>query len=212
MFAPLIQMSDPNRLPSTFKSLYRLFLRVASASVLHHPRASRNLRRRWRPTFNDAARITRGIQQETESESDRQVRIEWLDEWNKRSTLLKLPTARTTTLTGGKVDNTLEFFYTSSHTRGIPNAVTRALAFAVQDERARALTKMYARKTWKPTNPDFATQHLKSLEKQKKQESIDNNSQGSLEEILKMAEATSNLHLGTNKISLGHYVYRRAGR
>ena len=85
-------MSDPNRLPANFKSLYRLFLRTASASVLHHPRASRNLRRRWRPTFDDAARVTREVQREHiyyESESgNKKGGVEWLKLWHERSKCL----------------------------------------------------------------------------------------------------------------------------
>lgn len=35
------------------------------------------------------------------------------------------------------------------------------------------------------------------------------NSLGALDELLQMAEATSNLTLGTNTVPLGRYVYRR---
>lgn len=110
------------------------------------------------------------------------------------------------------MDNTLELLYTSSHSRGIPNLVTRALSFATEEERRRAFVKLYARTTWRPSDPQAASQHLrkpKNVEKRKEQEVMEYNSLGALDELLQMAEATSNLTLGTNTVPLGRYVYRR---
>ena len=110
------------------------------------------------------------------------------------------------------MDNTLEFLYTSSHSRGIPNLVTRALSFAIQEERQRALAKLHARPIWKPSNPQSASERLrklKTVEKRMEQEVMEHNSLGALNELLQTAEATSNLTLGTNTVPLGRYVYRR---
>jgi len=48
----------PNALPPSFTSLYRLFLRLSSASVLHYQPAKLNLIARYRPAFEEAAKLT----------------------------------------------------------------------------------------------------------------------------------------------------------
>lgn len=80
-------MDIQSRLPATFRSLYRLFLRTASATVLHHRQARRNLRQRWRPVFDDGAKVTRELQNAPEDAPDSWIkgREEWLKVWNKRS-------------------------------------------------------------------------------------------------------------------------------
>ena len=74
-------------LPKTFKSLYRLTLRTASAAVLHHPHATRYLRQLYRPAFDDAvAAVTR--LQNASSGSDKKEDIArlrgWYLEWGQR--------------------------------------------------------------------------------------------------------------------------------
>ncbi len=82
-------------LPAAFKSLYRLHLRTVSAAVMHHKGATRNLRRLWRPTFDDGARVTQelllvqGGRKNSESppgpENAGTAQLEnWLNEWNNR--------------------------------------------------------------------------------------------------------------------------------
>ena len=76
------------RLPASFTSLYRLFLRTASASVLHHKTARLNLITRWRPIFNAAAKVTKELEysspQDNSSSTWRQERVDWLNIWNER--------------------------------------------------------------------------------------------------------------------------------
>lgn len=90
--------------------------------------------------------------------------------------------------------------------------MTRALSFATQEERRRALSKLSARPVWKPSNPQAASEHLRNprtVEKHMEQEVMEHNSLDALNELLQMAEATGNLTLGTNTVRLGRYVYRR---
>lgn len=73
------------QLPPEFKSLYRLFLRTVSATVLHHPQATRNLRLLWRPAFDAAARVTNQYNDPHTDEAQRTLQGEWLKEWEQRS-------------------------------------------------------------------------------------------------------------------------------
>jgi hypothetical protein len=87
------QSMDPARLLFTSMtqlptSVYRLLLRTCSAAVLHHRRSCLNLRKRWRPTFDAAARVTKALQQAPSDATDtwRAEREKWLRTWNARST------------------------------------------------------------------------------------------------------------------------------
>lgn len=89
----IISLCSPDmqgRLPASFTSLYRLFLRTASASVLHHKTARLNLITRWRPIFNAAAKVTKELEYSNPQDSSssnstwRQERIDWLKIWNER--------------------------------------------------------------------------------------------------------------------------------
>ena len=79
------------RLPASFTSLYRLFLRTASASVLHHRTARLNLITRWRPIFDAAAKVTNELEHSPQDSTStwRQERIDWLKIWNERGQLFK---------------------------------------------------------------------------------------------------------------------------
>lgn len=75
------------RLPATFRSVYRLFLRTSSATVLHHKQARRSLRERWRPVFDAGAKVIYELQDKPDDASDTWVREreEWLKNWDERS-------------------------------------------------------------------------------------------------------------------------------
>ena len=79
-------MGHQCRLPASFTSLYRLFLRTASASVLHHRSARLNLITRWRPVFDAAAKVTKELEYSPQDSTStwRQERIDWLKIWNER--------------------------------------------------------------------------------------------------------------------------------
>lgn len=79
---------SPARLPPTFTSLYRLFLRATSASFLHQARSTRQLRRLWRPVFDGAACVLVKSQSEHPGSLERQKLEEWLRTWDSRSTRL----------------------------------------------------------------------------------------------------------------------------
>jgi hypothetical protein len=73
------------RLPSTFTSLFRLFLRTTSATVLHHTAAKHSLRKLWRPSFTQAARVIRQLENVAMDASERDKLQIWLDSWERRS-------------------------------------------------------------------------------------------------------------------------------
>lgn len=74
-----------NKLPSSFTSLYRLFIRASSASVLHHRAATRNLRKLWKPTFREAAVVIHKLQSPTLEISERERLEEWRSVWELSS-------------------------------------------------------------------------------------------------------------------------------
>jgi hypothetical protein len=80
-------MSDVvrSRLPSTFTGLYRLFLRMSSASVLHQRQAKKNLRKLWRPVFDDAAVVINKLQNDSVNTTERDALGNWLKVWEARS-------------------------------------------------------------------------------------------------------------------------------
>lgn len=71
-------------LPPSLASLYRLFLRAASASVLDQRTARKELRKLWRPNFETAARIIRDIERADLAVAEKARRKEWLRVWEQR--------------------------------------------------------------------------------------------------------------------------------
>lgn len=74
-----------HKLPPSFTSLYRLFLRASSAAVLHHRAATRNIRTLWKPTFRDAAVVTRKLQSPTLGSSEKEQLERWCRQWELSS-------------------------------------------------------------------------------------------------------------------------------
>lgn len=81
-----LHISPRSSLPQSFTSLYRLFLRATSASVLHQSRSTRSLRRLWRPTFKYAGNVIHRLQSETLGTPERARMESWLKVWDTRST------------------------------------------------------------------------------------------------------------------------------
>lgn len=80
-----------HRLPPSFISLYRLFLRASSASVLHQNEARKQLRRLFRPVFDAAAQVVKDLHSNQLSPSKR-IRSEcFLDTFQQRSTSIHHP-------------------------------------------------------------------------------------------------------------------------
>lgn len=74
-----------NGLPPSFTSLYRLFLRASSASVLHQNASRKQLRRLFRPVFDAAARVVGDLQSNQLSRSERMNLEHFLNTFNQRS-------------------------------------------------------------------------------------------------------------------------------
>ncbi|KAJ6497431.1 hypothetical protein C8R45DRAFT_127037 [Mycena sanguinolenta] len=172
-------------LPPDLTSLYRLFLRTSSASVLHQNRGTRTLRRLWRPAFEDAARITNQLQTNSVS-TDRRKELEiWLQAWHLR------------------IDNTLALLYTSSKARGLPHRLTRNLGSLVRREQQRLDSMRLPQ--WKPSLPADAVEY-QPLYVDKQWAAIKHRQDeavvawNALEEVVRMAEGRNELSLG--KISL----------
>jgi hypothetical protein len=75
------------KLPSSFTSLYRLFLRTSSTAVLHHRAATRHVRILWKPTFREAAVVIHKLQSPTLGISEKEQLERWRCLWELRSEL-----------------------------------------------------------------------------------------------------------------------------
>ena len=69
------------KLPPSFTSLYRLFLRTSSAAVLHHGPATHYVRTLWKPTFREAAVVVRKLQSPTLGTSEKAQLEKWHSRW-----------------------------------------------------------------------------------------------------------------------------------
>ncbi|KAJ7647714.1 hypothetical protein FB45DRAFT_206925, partial [Roridomyces roridus] len=166
-------------LPPDFTSLYRLFLRTSAASVLHQPRATRYLRKLWRPTFEDAARATSQLQNQSHNRNELE---RWLESWHLR------------------IDNTLALLFTSSKTKGIPHQVTRNLALLFRSEQARLDTQRFPQ--WKPQLPLDSSEYKPGTpelpERRRREEA---GALDALQDVVRMAEGRAQLTFG--KIRVG---------
>ncbi|KAF9462378.1 hypothetical protein BDZ94DRAFT_1261225 [Collybia nuda] len=177
------------RLPASFTSVYRLFLRTCSASVLHHGGAKRNLRLLWRPVFAAAARNLRDLQTGRLDTASQDTKEAWLRTWEQR------------------IDNTLALLYTSCKSRGLPHGITRNLSLLVTSERTRILAS--ARKAWVPHLPPTSPQYhppqltqkvLKRMEDSNRIETFKATAWDPLKEVVRMAEGRDGISLGRMKI------------
>ncbi|KAG8220449.1 hypothetical protein J3R82DRAFT_3143, partial [Butyriboletus roseoflavus] len=75
-----------DRLPPSFTSLYRLFIRASSASVLHQNASRKQLRQLFRPVFDAAAQVVGDLQSNQLSRSERIRREYLLNTFHQRST------------------------------------------------------------------------------------------------------------------------------
>lgn len=66
-------------LNASFNSAYRLTLRALSAGVRHHPTATRNLRRLYRPAFREARKLLHEYTGNPSDEAGARLR-----DWNER--------------------------------------------------------------------------------------------------------------------------------
>ncbi|KZT22522.1 hypothetical protein NEOLEDRAFT_1097724 [Neolentinus lepideus HHB14362 ss-1] len=191
-------------LPPHFTSLYRLCLRATSASVLHQSFATKTLRTLVKPSFREAAKIIRQLQDaQAKAINDHDAAIKakekWLEEWNERA------------------DNTLSLLLNSATSRGLANNLTRNLVRLQAHYRVWAERRYYtSRGQWDPSlppndrryqDPSFAAQFnlVKSGNKREnilRQQDITDAAWGALGEVVKMAE-------GRDRVSLGRVNYHR---
>ncbi|KAL0580101.1 hypothetical protein V5O48_001877 [Marasmius crinis-equi] len=172
------------KLPSTFTSLYRLFLRTVSTSVLHHRLATHNLRQLWRPVFNDAAQVIRELE-EVENVEERQELANWLQSWEKR------------------MDGTLAILYNAATSRGIPHQLARNLSFIVLGEHQRLASQARQLPLWNarlpPDSREYQVRSSKVGSKEEKRQRLkdfDDSAWRALGEVVRMAEGRDNLSLG----------------
>ena len=76
-------MGAAHRLPPSFTSSYRLFLRASSASVLHHRAATRYVRTLWKPTFREAAVVIHKLQSPTLGIREKEQLEKWRCIWER---------------------------------------------------------------------------------------------------------------------------------
>ncbi|KAI0310106.1 hypothetical protein OF83DRAFT_1071082 [Amylostereum chailletii] len=179
-----MSLSKP-RLPPSFTSLYRLFLRASSASVLHHYAAKRHLRQLWRPTFDAAARVIQeGGRAGTTEAGER--RRKWLQAWEANT------------------DTTLSVLHISSQSRGLSHKLTRNLSYlhyGFSTWHSEKLNKPGNRWDPSPSKLRDLEQTMATLSKAKSavkraRSDFDAQSLGALEEVVRMAEGKGCLHLG----------------
>ncbi|KAJ7286924.1 hypothetical protein C8J57DRAFT_1215219 [Mycena rebaudengoi] len=177
-----------SRLPPTFTSIYRLFLRTSSASVLHHGSSTSNLRKLWRPAFEDAARVIGELQNSSLTTARRGELEFWLQAWNLR------------------IDNTLAILYTSGKSKGLSHRLTRNLALLVRGEQARVDYELLP--VWKSnlntTDPlyraDFRDPQYAASQKRQMEAAP---AWDAMQEVIRMAE-------GRHGITLGRMILKRS--
>ncbi|KAH7106597.1 hypothetical protein BKA62DRAFT_687595 [Auriculariales sp. MPI-PUGE-AT-0066] len=101
--------------PTGVRSVYRLFLRALSASVLHKSSATRLLRRLYRPVFREAGVAANQLQSRSLPQPDQARLRGQLKRWNAR------------------VEVTLQMLVSSAQSRGLPDLLTRNLSVLMFD-------------------------------------------------------------------------------
>ncbi|KAJ3749179.1 hypothetical protein DFH05DRAFT_1390683 [Lentinula detonsa] len=173
-------------LPSSFTSLYRLFLRTSSASVLHQSLAVRNIRALWRPIFSDAAHVIEKLQAKP-CEREQELLRNWLRNWETQ------------------MDRTLSLLYASATSRGLPHKLTRNLSQLYYAEYDRMTSRRYP--VWNaqlPKNsreyqipvPDTTQKALNKEEKARQAQYLEDRAWNALSFAVKMAEGRDRLSLG----------------
>ncbi|TRM68914.1 hypothetical protein BD626DRAFT_2917 [Schizophyllum amplum] len=179
-------------LPSSFKSLYRLTLRTASASVLHHRHATRYLRQLYRPAFEDAIAVITRIQQKPDDPRTKQdiARLrDWYIEWGRR------------------VDNALALMYQSSTSRGLPHKLTRNLGLLSFSERERLNQRLYP--VWRADRPEKTMgKSIRRTAKEAEYIRTDHGAWSAVEQVARMAEGRHGMSLG--RIQVKRSIWRAA--
>ena len=191
-------------LPPSFTSVYRLFLRATSSSVLNHRSSTRRLRRLWRPTFSQAADVIRRLQSLSNTDKDAHVLTDWLKVWQERGSSFDIAWSRRPTHRVSTVDNTLSILSNSSYTRGIPHKLTRNLASLYLSHAIANKPKHIKTGSWNPhkdltaytPKTVISPQGRKRDAKEQASKALSDDAWGSLGSVIKMAEGRHGILLG----------------
>ncbi|KIJ39923.1 hypothetical protein M422DRAFT_174496 [Sphaerobolus stellatus SS14] len=171
-------MSITPRLSPELKSAYRLFLRATSAAILHHGGSKRNLRTLYRPWFDEAAEVETRLQQESSTETRRELE-KWLQKWNVR------------------VDNSLEMLHSSAINQGLSHKLTRNMALIARNYR---IHMERGRLQWNPQlskdSVEYTPRHTATIAKRRKKGFSLDTAFRAIGQVVKLAEGQSNIHLG----------------
>jgi hypothetical protein len=212
-----------SQLPATFKSLFRLFLRTSSASVLHHSAAARSLRALWRPSFDEAAHAIRQLQDGGHDVAKQDRLRAWLHTWNQRSSACLFLVVPTPSCVRLPVDNTLSLLYNSAKSRGLPHRLTRNLSI-LRLRNADWWEKRHfsPSQPWNPQLPPDSPKYQPQMvqrakiknqeEKQRRWRELDDNAWNALGQVVRLAEAKHELCLGTIVPPKSRRFPRRRGR
>jgi hypothetical protein len=178
-------LSVMGRLPPSFTSLYRLFLRASSASVLHQNAARKQLRRLFRPVFDAAARVVGDLQSNQLSRSERTRREHFLNIFQQR------------------MDGTLSLLLNSAQYRGVPHRAIYNLNRLRKAHTVWIYGKYYSgsKNAWDPkaavadNSKPRAPQRPRDIDRIERNQ-VHEHCWDALGEIVKMAEGRHNLSLG----------------
>lgn len=204
----------PQRLPESFRSLYRLLLRTTSASVLHRNSAVAGLRKIYRPDFEEAAvtinRLHSSNTRLTDLEKSRMIK--WIEQWNINSMNFcpQLVNVIVANVHRVLVDKTLSLHYAAAVSKGIPDKVTSNRLRLSKHYMHWLERRLYSPpKPWKPDLGPSSAQYkpVVTTTKESKRSASESailtaNAWQPLDEVFKMAE-------GRDGISLGRVVYKK---
>lgn len=190
-----------HKLPLSFTSLYRLFLRTSSASVLHHRAATRYVRAQWKPTFREAAVVIHKLQSPTLEISEKEQLEKWRSLWELSSEFQVVIRAQSSKLIF-VVDRTLSLLITSAQSRGLAHRLTRNLSFLhVGFKRYQERTRYGLTRSWDPKQKEYKPPR-EARPSQLRADKFDGQNWGALEETARMAEGKSRLTLGRMEFRL----------
>lgn len=199
----------PMRAP--LASLYRLFLRTTTSSVLYHKVATLNLKSLYRFEFRNAAASVKKLEAATTPQTHLQARLQ---QWNERGTYARLLHQYPHCFFNSSpyvADNTLALLYNSSLYRGLPHRLTHNLAlFVLGHHQRRRFAQKYSG-VWKanlPANsPEYKLPQVRNLggkrsPRQQGEDALNAGAFNALDEVVRLAE-------GRNKIFMGRMTTTR---
>ncbi|GJE94637.1 hypothetical protein PsYK624_108080 [Phanerochaete sordida] len=172
-------------LPAEFKSLYRLFLRSLLRSVGNQYGPYGNLKSLFRPFFRTAAYNITRLGNAGRQTQHKNLRL-WMQRWDKRA------------------DGTLALLANAGHTHGLPSTLLRQLCHLRSFAKRSGLSSRH-RGTWNPQLSQDSTRYqipvlgakaVRAAQQEAKWKQMDEDVYNPVGEVIKLAEARSNLTLG----------------